>query len=623
MDSMAIRHYSEEYAYDRSGNILSMHHVSDGNIWKREYEYAEDSNRLLATRIGDYSYSYEYHPTAGFMVRMPHLADIGWNFLEQVESSTRQVRTDGGVPEMTYYQYDGSGKRIRKTTVCASDKGDGILKDERIYIGGYEVYRRHSGSNKGLERVTLSLMDGDSRLVVIERRNDVDDGTAKRLERYQFTNMVGSSVLEVDDRCRVITKEEFTPFGSTSYQARNKAVKAAAKRYRFTGMERDEETGLSYHSARYYIPWLGRWLSADPIGIEGGLNLYCYCGNDPVNKSDVEGTDVFDRALAVFQFAGGACEIVGGILFAVGTGVTGAGIAVGIVVAAHGFDQVVAGTRTIISGKATDTGVKTGVKWITYQFSENETASSVVGDVVDTAVSIAMPNPFKLAEHVKKGATVGKAVMNELNIVKSIKESSKARRLADNTKGMYNKVKGFFSKPKASITSSVPEPVKPSVVPPKTEPITSSTSLETIPSVEPSPKRYYSSTNIKALQRKLRQQRKIKETNKRDGIISKENDDRIAELEYRISVLKSNKFSKYTLRSQVPPNDVPQVIDKPKLEPSVVLPDDAIPHDVPQVADNPKPGKQINDILRNYASDVIDGSAYITISQLFRSCLSY
>jgi hypothetical protein len=121
----------------------------------------------------------------------------------------------------------------------------------------------------------------------------------------------------------------------------------------------------------------------------------------------------------------------------------------------------------------------------------------------------------------------------------------------------------------------------------------------------------------------LRQQRKIKETNKRDGIISKENDDRIAELEYRISVLKSNKFSKYTLRSQVPPNDVPQVIDKPKLEPSVVLPDDAIPHDVPQVADNPKPGKQINDILRNYASDVIDGSAYITISQLFRSCLSY
>lgn len=290
MDSMAIRHYSEEYAYDRSGNILSMHHVSDGNTWKREYAYAEDSNRLLTTRMGDYSYSYEYHPTAGFMVRMPHLADIGWNFLEQVESSTRQVRTDGGVPEMTYYQYDGSGKRIRKTTVCASDKGDGILKDERIYIGGYEVYRRHSGSNKGLERVTLSLMDGASRFVVIERRNDVDDGTDKRLERYQFTNMVGSSVLEVDDRCRVITKEEFTPFGSTSYQARNKTVKAAAKRYRFTGMERDEETGLSYHSARYYIPWLGRWLSADPIGIEGGLNLYCYCGNDPVNKSDVEGT---------------------------------------------------------------------------------------------------------------------------------------------------------------------------------------------------------------------------------------------------------------------------------------------------------------------------------------------
>jgi RHS repeat-associated protein len=56
-------------------------------------------------------------------------------------------------------------------------------------------------------------------------------------------------------------------------------------------MERDEETGLEYHSARYYLPWLGRWLSADSIGIEGGINLYAYVNNSPTQLTDPDGND--------------------------------------------------------------------------------------------------------------------------------------------------------------------------------------------------------------------------------------------------------------------------------------------------------------------------------------------
>lgn len=399
MDAMAIRQYSEEYSYDKSGNILTIHHVSDGNTWKREYDYADDSNRLLTTQIGEYSYSYKYHPTAGFMVKMPHLADIGWNFLEQVESSTRQVRTDGGTPETTYYQYDGSGKRIRKTTFCASDSGEGRLKDERIYIGGYEVYRKHSGSDKGLERVTLSLMEGSSRLVVIERRNNVDDGTEKKLERYQFMNIVGSAVIEVDDRGRIITKEEYTPYGSTAYQARNKAVKAAAKRYRYTGMERDEETGLSYHSARYYIPWLGRWLSADPIGINGGVNLYCYCYNDPVNLSDVDGTDSKTRILGALQAAGGVLTAVGAVsmgCFATAAAAAGVGAVAGSVVPGAGTAVgaavigVASGTACVVSGIVAIHGIDHAfhggmVAW-TGDVEHSRTWVAQVGDRVGYAV---------------------------------------------------------------------------------------------------------------------------------------------------------------------------------------------------------------------------------------------
>jgi RHS repeat-associated protein len=61
------------------------------------------------------------------------------------------------------------------------------------------------------------------------------------------------------------------------------------KRYRFTGKERDEETGLDYFGVRYYASWLGRWTSGDPGGFVDGLNLYRYTRNNPVNGVDAEG----------------------------------------------------------------------------------------------------------------------------------------------------------------------------------------------------------------------------------------------------------------------------------------------------------------------------------------------
>ena len=57
------------------------------------------------------------------------------------------------------------------------------------------------------------------------------------------------------------------------------------------------DSQLLYARQRWYDPGLGRWLSADPIGFAGGLNLYAYCGGDPVNRVDpsglVEGEELF------------------------------------------------------------------------------------------------------------------------------------------------------------------------------------------------------------------------------------------------------------------------------------------------------------------------------------------
>lgn len=91
----------------------------------------------------------------------------------------------------------------------------------------------------------------------------------------------------------IISDEEYHPYGTTSYQATNSAVKAVAKRYRFTTKERDEESGLYYHGARYYIPWLARWCAVDPLESKyAGWSSYNYCVCNPAMHTDPTGTQL-------------------------------------------------------------------------------------------------------------------------------------------------------------------------------------------------------------------------------------------------------------------------------------------------------------------------------------------
>ena len=150
-----------------------------------------------------------------------------------------------------------SGRRIQKVT----ESSNGVKTKERIYLGGFEIYREYTGSYAGLERQTLHVMDDKQRIAMVETRNSVNDGTPLKLIRFQFGNDLGSACLELDDAARVISYEEYYPYGGTSYQAMNQSINAAAKRYRYIGKERDEESGLYYHGARYYAPWLNRWTS--------------------------------------------------------------------------------------------------------------------------------------------------------------------------------------------------------------------------------------------------------------------------------------------------------------------------------------------------------------------------
>jgi RHS repeat-associated protein len=110
-----------------------------------------------------------------------------------------------------------------------------------------------------------------------------------RQVRHQLDDHRGSVLLEVDSAGSLLSYEEFYPYGGSAYLAGTGLHPDERRRYRFGGHELDDETGLYYCGARYYAPWLGRWISPDPIGSADALNLYVFARDNPVTFRDLTG----------------------------------------------------------------------------------------------------------------------------------------------------------------------------------------------------------------------------------------------------------------------------------------------------------------------------------------------
>ena len=272
-DGGAMGAYIERYIYDSVGNFLQMQHRgSDPQHagWTRMYAYnetsltepAKQSNQLSHTLIlgGTPATARYTHDAHGNMTFMPHLGDshnMHWDHLDQL----KQVDLPDG--RAANYTYDASGERVRKVVGTSETH-----YEERLYLGGFEIYRQRKGDDV-LERETLHIMDDQQRIALIETRtNDTaeTDKSPEQLIRFQLNNHLGSASLELDYQSQIISYEEYTPYGSNSYQAVRSQTEQP-KRYRYTGLERDEESGLAYHSARYYSPWIAQWIKVDPEAI--------------------------------------------------------------------------------------------------------------------------------------------------------------------------------------------------------------------------------------------------------------------------------------------------------------------------------------------------------------------
>ena len=186
------------------------------------------------------------------------------------------------------------------------DTAAGTVKYERIYLGGYELYREYNtaAATVQLERSTHQVMD-DQRMVALLEVKTVEGGTPigeavrSKVTRYQYTNHLDSAALELDESAKIISYEEYHPFGTTAYFMHTSDTDVSQKRYKYVHKERDDETGLYYYGARYYAPWLCRFVSVDPLKDKFPYyTTYQYAGNKPINAIDLDGLEEGPTALS-------------------------------------------------------------------------------------------------------------------------------------------------------------------------------------------------------------------------------------------------------------------------------------------------------------------------------------
>ena len=278
----AMQNYTQQYTYDALGNILQ---TKSKSYWTRDYYYDNNTNRLLNHDGRTDVYHYDAH---GNTTAMPHLSSMQYDYADRLK------QTDLGGGGDVWYVYDASGERVRKII----EKTGGI-KEERIYLGGYEVYTKTTNGVENTRRETLHISDGSKRIAIIDTVPGSSGGIVETQDsvtiRYQYDNHLGSACLELDKNAAIISYEEYHPFGTTSYRSGRTETEVSLKRYKYVGKERDEETGLYYYGARYYAGWLCRWISTDPAGLVDGANMYVYVKNNPLRYADPTGMQSEDE----------------------------------------------------------------------------------------------------------------------------------------------------------------------------------------------------------------------------------------------------------------------------------------------------------------------------------------
>lgn len=301
-NTQAVANYTRRYTYDDAGNLTQLRHIASDSSrhFTRNMTVANSSNRAITDEMDTSVDVDSYFDANGNLIALDHLRNLEWNYLDQLNKVDIIERDSENDSE--YYVYDASGQRIRKVWETYDSSANLLRKEEKIYLGGVEIKRTYQGNAETLqnERYTLHIMDDQKRITLVHYwtlSSDASISTEQHYIRYQIGNHLGSASMELDDAGQLISYEEYFPYGGTAFTTGSNQSEVNLKEYRYSGKERDDSTGLYYYGARYYAPWMGRWLNTDPAGTVDGLNVYRFVMGNPMKFIDADGEAALPSSL--------------------------------------------------------------------------------------------------------------------------------------------------------------------------------------------------------------------------------------------------------------------------------------------------------------------------------------
>ncbi|PTT31254.1 RHS repeat domain-containing protein [Pseudomonas sp. HMWF021] len=276
VDSSALANYRQTYHYDASGNLLELTHVG-AQRHGRQLKTALYSNRSLPWHNG--VPPTEEQIEAAFDAR-GNLLELGrsvrWDLRNQLQSVS-SVERASGLNDQEIYMYDADGQRMRKIRALRTN-GRTTLTEVR-YLPGLEL--RTDSAGKTLQVISVQTGLNSVQVVHWDGSPPGDNDSY----RYNLCDHLGSTSLELGEDARIISQENYYPFGETAW---SRESEVSYRTVRYSGKERDA-TGLYYFGYRYYMPWLQRWLNPDPAGAVDGHNRYRAMRNCPLVYRDRDG----------------------------------------------------------------------------------------------------------------------------------------------------------------------------------------------------------------------------------------------------------------------------------------------------------------------------------------------
>jgi RHS repeat-associated protein len=182
--------------------------------------------------------------------------------------SDQLIKVLSGSNQVAEYTFNGAGQRIKKWAPT----------ETRIFhydLQGHLIAETNQSGQMIAEYIYL----GDQLLAMIKPGNQA---------YYYHNDHLGTPQVLTDATGNIAWKAAYNPFGEATI-----SVQAVENPFRFPGQYYDSETGLHYNYFRYYDPTTGRYVTPDPIGLDGGINLFVYALDNPLNLVDPEGLQQF------------------------------------------------------------------------------------------------------------------------------------------------------------------------------------------------------------------------------------------------------------------------------------------------------------------------------------------